>query len=174
MMFQQIMSKAIKTDFLRRIVLSNVQSASFQRASVYAQDVQEGERIAFQDRFRQKLSALEQLYQTPVTDEEHMVTIVSFANGLSEQFPRVLKDGRMRIGIAQKAINLYLKFLWCLELISEPPHCPLDNFVLSKIGTHEPWTKLDDIESYKKMINELKEVAGHQSLSEWECELWNE
>jgi hypothetical protein len=74
------MSKETKTDFLRQIVLSNVQSASFQRASIYAQAVQEWERSAFQHSFRQALSALEQRYKAPVTDEEHVGIIVSFAN----------------------------------------------------------------------------------------------
>lgn len=168
------MVKDIKIEFLRQIILSNVQSASFQHASVYAPNIQEKERLAFQSRFRQELSALEQFYHAPVSDDEHIMTIVSFANTLSEQFPHVLKDGRMRIGIAQKAINLYLKFLWCLELVPEPPHCPLDNLVLSKLRERVSWTKLDGIENYCKKIGELKKVAGELSLSQWECKLWNE
>jgi hypothetical protein len=39
----------------------------------------------------------------------------------------------MRIGLAQKALNLYLKYLWCLGEIHEPPHCPLDSIVLGQV-----------------------------------------
>lgn len=52
------------------------------------------------------------------------------AASLSSEYVSVLADGRMKIGHAQKALNLYLKYMWCAGWVREPPHCPFDRIVL--------------------------------------------
>jgi hypothetical protein len=78
----------------------------------------------------------------------------------------------MRIGIAQKAVNLYLKFLWCYGWIPEPPHCPIDRTVLEEVGDNSSWTKIKDIPEYVEKIKKIEAKKGDKSFSEWEYELF--
>jgi hypothetical protein len=163
----------MKREFLELTALSNTQSASFQRAGVYATGISEKDKRAFVVQFRAKLRSLERVYKQSVSEEDHIRNIETFADKLSLEFPRVLAGGKMRTGVAQKAVNLYLKFLWCFGWIPEPPHCPIDSIVLAAVGDTDKWTKLDGIKEYRKKIAKIKQVAGDQSLAEWECTLWN-
>ena len=44
-----------------------------------------------------------------------MRNIVALSEGLSEDHADILAGKRFRVGTAQKALNLYLKYLWCLQ-----------------------------------------------------------
>jgi hypothetical protein len=82
---------------------------------------------------------------------------------------------RFRIGSAQKALNLYLKYLWCLGLIARPPHCPFDYRILAKLPTcNVKWTQLDSIVKYKEIVGEAEQLAKGKrlSLADWELEEW--
>src|SRR5215467_3622009 len=80
---------------------------------------------------------------------------------------------------AQKALNLYLKYLWCTGEIRTPPHCPIDGGVIKKLGADlagVPWTKLDNIEKYKELIAAGEKIAANkkrESLADWELICWN-
>jgi len=162
----------VKKHFLRLIALSNTQGSSFQRANVYAPKVSDERRNAFVKQFKSKLVALERVYEQPVSPDQHLKNIEEFANSLSISFPDVLLGNQMRTGIAQKAVNLYLKFLWCYGWIPEPPHCPIDRIVLEKVGDYGSWTKIDSIQEYLEKIKKIEAKKGDKSFSEWECELW--
>ena len=113
------------------------------------------------------------------TGDQHIENIEALTPTLSADWLKpILKEVRFRVGVAQKAFNLYLKFLWCLEWILEPPHCPVDNVVLSAIGNKTRWTKMNGIDSYKDIIAQIREHIQNsgtgESLAQWELELWNE
>lgn len=82
----------------------------------------------------------------------------------------------MRIGAAQKALNLYLKHLWCLGEIPEPPHCPIDAVVLGKVPVCDKvrWTLMKTIEEYRDVIEKAKKAAKGVPLAQWELSLYNE
>ena len=95
----------------------------------------------------------------------------------------LLRKERFRIGIALKALNLYLKNLWCLGQITTPPHCPLDRLIIDKLGlkwnerSQYDWTKLDDIEKYKELISRCDEVARkekYRNIAEWELKVYGD
>jgi len=72
-------------------------------------------------------------YNEAVSDEEHCQVIKQISDSMSNEFQSILRDGRLRIGTVQKALNLYLKTAWCMGLISTaPPHCPVDGIILRK------------------------------------------
>lgn len=79
-------------------------------------------------------------------------------------------------GVAQKLLNLYLKYLWCLGEIDTPPHCPVDSRILVTVGLpNVRWSKMDK-GVYKNIIARIKEVAdesGFANMSEWELETFN-
>jgi len=159
--------------FLILTFLSNTQSSIFQRGNVYAEGATEDQKKAFQADFRRRLWELAYQYAEPVSEAEHLMTIQNFADELSRAHPDTLANGRFRIGTAQKAVNLFLKFLWSIEMIPEPPHCPIDRTVLAEIGNNQNWTELDDIEAYKSIIAAIRQKAGQQTPAQWEYNLWN-
>jgi hypothetical protein len=125
-------------------------------------------------------------YSDPVTEEEHCLNIEDIAKTLTQKYKDtgILRYSRFRIGIAQKALNLYLKNLWCLgEITMPPPHCPLDRQIIDKLGlrwkerAQYDWTKLDDIEKYKELISRCGKVARegkYQNIAEWELNVYKE
>src|SRR5690606_17660432 len=45
----------------------------------------------------------------------------------------ILKNEKFRIGISQKIINLFLKYLWVIGKKEMPPLCPIDGIIKLKI-----------------------------------------
>lgn len=160
-------------EFLNIIAFSNTLGACMQRGNVYNKNIKSKDRMIFAKALYTELNELAKKYKTKVTHEEHCRNIEEFANKISKSHGDILYNKRLRIGTAQKAINVYLKFLWSLDQISMPPHCPIDGIVLKKLKNDTKWTMLDKIEVYKNIIAEIEKVKGTQSISEWECELWN-
>lgn len=78
------------------------------------------------------------------------------------------RHGRFRIGLAQKALNLYLKYLWCADLAARPPHCPVDAIILAAAGIKDatPWTKLDSIDEYARLIERLRSRSAGKPRAE--------
>ncbi len=74
--------------------------------------------------------------------------------------------------MAQKLLNLYLKYLWCMGHVAEPPHCPVDRIILAETTLRDRlnWTKITTREQYMSAINALRQVATAQgqSLAVWE------
>jgi hypothetical protein len=64
-----------------------------------------------------RLQVLASGYSSPVGDVAHCSAIEALAESMSRAFHgrNVLREDRFRIGVAQKALNLYLKYLWCFD-----------------------------------------------------------
>lgn len=122
----------------------------------------------------EKLKALVEHYRNGLSEEQHLANIEGLANELSSAHAGALTGGRFRIGTAQKALNLYLKYLWCVGWVAEPPHCPFDAIILAYVPECRDmrWTKLDSMEDYKRIVHFSKMVAADRSLSEWELEIY--
>jgi hypothetical protein len=103
-----------------------------------------------------------------------MTNIKNLAQTLSKKYPEALHGSRFRIGSAQKALNLYLKMLWCLDRIPTPPHCPFDAIVLSHIPGCQSvrWTQLDSLPEYQRIVRCARSAANGVSLAEWELHLY--
>lgn len=121
---------------------------------------------------RRQLETIANQYSGKVSEDKHIENIRRLSDELRKNFSDCLVNGRFRIGSAQKALNLHLKYLWRLGRISTPPHCPFDFFVINKLSLDSPisWTKLDDIEGYKELVEDAKRKANGVSLAEWEYE----
>jgi hypothetical protein len=127
-------------------------------------------------RFRSALANImrqeSQVYLQAVSDDQHCAVIRTISDSLSQSFSDGLIGGRFRYGTAQKALNLYLKFLWRLGRIPTPPHCPVDRIVLKKGGIDAMWTKSDSEAEYRRWIETLRRKARPLSLADWEYQVW--
>jgi hypothetical protein len=161
--------------FLREEFLSLTLMATLQRGAVYATE-DESARKCFRSDLRHKLEKMADGYRTTVAEDARLQNIRSLATYLTEKHSGALKDGRFRIGSAQKALNLYLKYLWCIGDIPEPPHCPFDFQIIKLLdGCRQVrWTTLDDIEDYKCLVKAARRKASRLSIAQWELKAYNE
>lgn len=166
---------AHQEQFLRDELFSLTLMATVQRAGVYSPGSRETERKKFQGSLRLRLEKTVQSYANQAKEEAHFRNVVELSTGLTSAHASVLKNGRFRIGIAQKALNLYLKYLWCLGKIPSPPHCPFDFQIIAKLPnyTGPSWTKLDREEDYRALVDAAKAEAQGSSLATWELRTYN-
>jgi hypothetical protein len=178
---QPELTASARREFLIREALASSVIAAFAHASVYDPDATDAERVAVRGNLKLALRSTVDAYRTRTPDDdEHLATIQGIADYLSENHPCALRGGRFRLGIAQKALNLFLKYLWCLGEIERPPHCPFDSVVLAKIspmaegGPFTPWTKMDNSTEYRRYVASARATAGGKPLPDWELEVFAE
>lgn len=174
MSFQQFMDK--QSAFLYSEFFTLTLMGTVQHNKIYKDDVAERERKAFQIALQQKLIDISKQYKKPVPGPIHELNITQLADQLTASQKAILFKDRFRIGTAQKALNLFLKYLWCAGEVVEPPHCPFDFLIIQKLPSelHDiKWTQVDDIGIYRKLVEAAKACAAPLSLAEWELSAWN-
>jgi hypothetical protein len=165
-----------KKEFLIDQAIINSIGAAFQHAGVYVKGLRDDDKrkACLRNTLAECLRDLGLSYVHCVTDDAHCGNISNLAKTMTEEFrgTGILRDEQFRIGIAQKVLNLYLKYLWCLGDIPAPPHCPLDRRIIDKLCLKEKdrrdydWTKIESIAKYKRLIEKCREAAGGTCLAE--------
>jgi hypothetical protein len=138
---------------------------AFQRARVYTAEATDNGREGFREALRSSLEQLEAHYREPVEDEDHIRNIEILSTRLSIDHAEVLVAGRFRIGVAQKTLNLYLKYLWCIGGVSTPPHCPFDAYIIGELGLSDNWTTVDSLDRYREWVKAAKKKAKSTPLA---------
>jgi hypothetical protein len=161
--------------YLKSELFSLTLMGTVQRGKLYQKDSTESQRMAFRGALRFELERLAEQYRGVVSERRHFANIERLAKMLSDKHPKALSGKRLRIGSAQKALNLYLKYMWCMGHIPIPPHCPFDARVLSQVSDCRDmrWTQLDSVSEYEHIVNCAKAAAGGLPLAEWELRLYN-
>lgn len=140
-------------------------------APVYAKEVKTHQRTKEKKILRDVLEALGPMYvKGDVTEALHVEFIQKIADDVSKALGKKLHKERFRIGVAQKLINLHLKYLWATGYIEEPPHCPIDGIIRDKAKISYDWTTNDSIDDYRQAVVDLKKMTNGRSLSVWELE----
>jgi hypothetical protein len=114
------------------------------------------------------------------TEEIHYNQILQLSVKITQSYNQVLFQGRFRIGISQKIINLFLKYMWAANQIKMPYHCPFDNIIITELSKNDAnknlkdWTMLDSIEDYRKYVFAAQKRANEDGLSiaDWEMVKW--
>jgi len=167
--------------FLESEFLTLSVGGALQRSSTYATE-DENERDKVRYELRAGLCDISRRYSPErVTPEKHAENIEELRRRVTQRCASFLNDDHLRLGIAQKALNLYLKYLWCIGRIPEPPHCPFDNNVINVSGKlnlpencERRWTQADSLGHYRDWVSAANEKATGEGLSVWELRLWNE
>lgn len=163
----------MKKTFLNNEIWILTFGGAFQRANVYSENYSEKIRIAFRKSLRKKVENLvNEKYKNEISEPEHVKnikSIVAFSENLKIQTITI----PINFGVAQKMLNLYLKYLWCLgELKYEPSHFPVDRVIqieLNKVARKhkletrniEPWTRFKDESKYIDVINLAKTIRDN-------------
>ena len=172
--------------FLQGEALANSVIASLGRAGVYRASLQvrDAEKAQFRNDLKRLLLELASDYQRPVCDELHITNIERVADEITERHRAILRGRTFRIGVAQKALNLFLKYAWALDMLPvAPPHCPFDRAVLEKLSidccqSKEVcnWTEMDCSDCYRKWVNAARsqrlKCGTCTTLSDWEHCVW--
>jgi len=112
-----------------------------------------------------------------LSEEQLINYIQELSNTISSSYGNFLLNNRFRIGISQKIINLFIKYIWTLGWIEDEPfHCPIDSNVLENLNQiKESWINCDSIEKYKEWINEINKKAkkDQKSIAIWELDMFN-
>jgi len=155
-------------------------AGGFQRAKVYQGKVSEAKRTQFREDLRVYIEKdILPAYQQKVSEPQHLENIASIATYTTQNFANILNNEKLNIGIAQKLLNLQLKYLWCRDKIATPPHFPVDRIIQEKLKMNPiiNWTSMQTLTEYCQVIDQAKRVAakmptcyigGEASLALWE------
>lgn len=158
--------------------------AAFSRAYVYKPNsLKESKNETDRQQFKQKLfeyvesDILKLVTKANGSPEAIFRAISNLKDYSKEIYSEYLTGGSLKIGVCQKIINLYLKYLWCANKINfTPPHFPLDRLIqensLKKVLLN--WTELDELKgenSYEEVINKLQ---TNSNKAEWELIKYND
>jgi len=161
--------------FLKDEFLGLTLAATVQRANVYRRDTCEEDKIRFRKALRACLQEIASAYHTRVCEEDHVNNIVRLSSRLSANHEDCLVDDGFRIGLAQKALNLHLKYRWCMGEIPTPPHCPFDSQVIAELPDCRGirWTQIIKPAEYRRLVEAAKAQAQDVPLAVWELLLYN-
>jgi hypothetical protein len=165
-----------KAEFLRNEFWILSWAGSVQRALRYAKNVSEAERREFRESIiRFCNEEIIPCYKKTTLEDKHIENIVRIRDYATQQDRGLLLAKPYNIGIAQKLLNLQLKYLWCAGYIERPPHCPVDRIILSKTRLKDKmnWTQITTIDEYMKVISAIRDSAGSQHIADWEIEAFN-
>lgn len=166
-----------KWKFIKLACAAAAIAAALQRSGTYRDGTSDKKKAEIRESLREYLFILHRAYKESVSEEQHIENIVGLANEMTGKYREFLSKDGFKIGVAQKVINLYLKYLWCLGVIREPPHCPLDRSIIShlKKNNYVNWTELLCIKEYEALMSEIDEVARKEgkSIAEWELIHYN-
>lgn len=145
------------------------------RYTIYKSTVKDHQRKPAKNAVRDVLTEIETKYDTMLSEEEHVKYISDTATNLTNSIGQFLRNNEFRVGIAQKLINMHLKYLWCSGVINEPPHCPIDGIIRDKVKVEYPsfdydWISSNSIEEYKTAVAILHQQSRskNQTIARWE------
>jgi len=149
------------------MILRNSVNAALQRAHVYKGSANAKIRENIRKRAKEWLADFGNRYSWKKTNEENWSKEVeSLADMLTREYGEYLTGKRLRIGVSQKMISLYLKYLWLLgNKEKKPLFAVLDRGIMKAAHIMNPpnWTELDCINEYKRVVCKICEFAQSQT-----------
>ena len=163
---------SLKVEFLNKEVWILSFGGAFQRANVYKRNINESLRKEFRKSIQFKIEEYVKKYyvHNSPTSDEHCDNLIEIKKWTDGNFSQILSKNEIKLGVVQKLLNLYLKYLWCLGKVCKPPHCPIDRIIISKLNIKNPpnWTTLNDIKDYMNIVNKISQNANGINIADWE------
>ena len=159
----------MKEEFINKEIWMLTYGASFQRAYSYVTDASEETKKLFKVKTSVFINNMLAQYKSgKVSDAIHIKNIKELSN-FTKHFSDIFNGGQINFGIAQKMLNLYLKYQWCLGNIEEPPHFPVDRIIQQKLNEQAklhgisklevlPWTQFKDKTHYSRVIQHARSL----------------
>jgi hypothetical protein len=172
---------SVRKNVLQDILVRLTFDGSFQRANIYKKNVSDEMR----EEFRKSLASIlpvtldKILARKKYTTNDHCNTIKKFSKTITGKHFKILQGNKLRIGNAQKFINIYWKVCWLLKKnVRKPIHCPFDSIIIQKLDKSVrkiAWTQLNLMNDYKRLVQAAQRKAGKgNSLADWELKIYQE
>jgi len=178
----------MKTKFLNNEIWVLTFGGGFQRANIYKEKIPTSIRKNFREELRNHIEKLvKEHYQFEVTEGKHLQNIHSIVNFSKEQKFENFKIP-INFGVAQKLLNLYLKYLWCAgQLKTTPIHFPVDRLIQGLLNDEakkaeiqkrelKAWTQFEDETDYMEVIRFAEKLRDKKytelTLAEMELEIF--
>jgi len=161
----------IQDQFLRNEFWILSWNASVQRAVRYAKSKTEKDRRAFRQFVIEHCErVIIPRYKNGQTEAEHVANVVELRDIASSYRDQELLAKPYNIGVAQKLLNLQLKYLWCANLVEIPPHCPVDRIILgyTRLKNQVNWTTMTCVSEYEEVVEAIRATAGDTPIAIWE------
>ena len=140
---------------------------------IYAAEVTDSQRNEVKQWVRSYLVALGKKYRSnDLTETEHVNEIRYLTVEAGKRYPLLLHKGEFRFGVAQKLINVYLKYLWAVGAVNSVHHCPLDGIINSEVDLRYEWTTSNSESQYLNAISKLRAQVGTEPLQVWEIRVF--
>lgn len=164
-----------KTIYILRELWISAWNASVQHSALYKEGAWKNQRDAI-DVFKTKVvdyvkDNLIPQYKEKISQKRHLQNIRNLIEYANKVDTGVLGKNGYKYGIAQKLLNLALKYYWCLGEIEEPPHCPVDKIIIDQtIYRGRNWTQILSEKEYLEIISAIKTMSEQDecSISQWE------
>lgn len=161
--------------FLHNEILLLTLSGALARNPVYRKTSTPNEREDFRKYVKKwliKKCSEEYMNKSESIDkDQHKRHLEEFKKDIELNYKHVLRNNIITFGTVQKLLNLYLKYMWCLdENMPTPPHCPVDRKILHKAKIHDiNWTQMDKPQ-YEYAIEKISQISKIEgiSIAEWE------
>lgn len=156
--------------------------ASVQHNPTYTNDIDYSNKIKFRNYWKLRLQQIGLTFLENRDLKFYLETVVDFSMEMNSVFSEILMpnkelyDNGFRIAHSQKSISVYLKHLWCMDIIPPPPCCPIDRIISERAGIllATSWTKMNNISDIEFTLNKFQGLADQQNkmLCQWELELF--
>ena len=158
----------MKENFIKNEIFILTIMGAFGHNKIYINGITEENKVKFRESLKQLLMEIENKYKNSIGEKEHLNILVKIRKNIETQNKNILNGKTISFGTVQKLLNLYLKYLWCIDIICEPPHCPIDKIILNKLKDYKTsWTKMNK-DDYIRAIKKINFVRGKESIAQWE------
>src|SRR3984957_15472054 len=121
---------AQKQEFVLNEFWISAWNASVQRTRLYGNASDDKSKAGFKSGIKTFVThKLVIDYESRCTEERPFENISTLAHFGTSGHRRILGELGYNYGVAQKLLNLILKYYWCAGRIGEPPHCAVDRIV---------------------------------------------
>ncbi len=161
------------------VALNKAINAAVQHNLLYSRTAttQDRERIRFF--WKQRLKEIGSEFNSDVEVKRYESLISNLAllmnQTFGDLFDNTSKHGSVfRVSHSQKSIAVFVKHLWCMNLISEPKICPVDRIILSeseaKKNNDLSWGCVNSLEEHRRKFQYLQNAADQENmtLAKWE------
>jgi hypothetical protein len=177
--------------FIERMILRNSVNAALQRANIYDGGADSKLKREFKKEAKKWLVDFGKDYHWEEASEKSKKNwcnnVQSLADSLTRKFGKYLIGEQLKIGVAQKMISLYLKYLWLLGNKNKKPlFAVLDRGIMkaARVKDAPNWTSLNKIEEYERIVLAIDKFAtsktskntknNYSDGAEWEAEKWDD
>lgn len=180
-----------KAEFLKKysptnsieVALSNAVKAAVQHNVLYTKDLALPIRKEIRSYWFDCLRKIGLKFENEITIIEYDSIVSELKKEMNNKFGAYFQsnspDGsEFIISHAQKSISIYIKYLWCLNLIQEPKICPVDRIILSHTSAKSKdisWGYVNDIIEHRRKFKYVIESSAlaNLSIAKWELFLFN-